>query len=110
MVPVPQRAVQAGEVEGGDDLVGHGEAMHAVPDLDDVACHVGAGDDVVFDREGVLGGADGDVAEVESDAADFDDDLVFGGLRDGFAGFCDSVEAVAVFELEGKLLVRHVGL
>jgi hypothetical protein len=47
----------------------------------DLARQVRAGHHIVFDRKGVLSSGDGEVAEVESNALDSDQDFLGGRLR-----------------------------
>lgn len=76
MVPVLDGSVEGAQVKSRNDPVTFGEVIDVVTDLDNVARQIGAGDHIVLDRERVLPGGDGKVAEVESDASDMDQDLV----------------------------------
>lgn len=60
-------------------------------DFDDLASAVGTGNDVVFDREGVSAVGDDDVAVVERNTSDSDEDFKVGDCR---FEFCDLLEGM----------------
>lgn len=92
VVPVLLRAIQVRGVEGADNGVTYSQLLgDGATDLDDLARGVGAGDDLVLDGEGVLGGGDGEVAVVERDGADADEDFA---VADGGNVFLEALELV----------------
>lgn len=76
MVPILHGSVE-GEVESRNDPITFGKAVDVHTDFDDVSREIRARDYIVLDRERVLPGGDSKVSEVESDASDMDQDLIW---------------------------------
>lgn len=92
-----------------EDGVADGEPGDVGTYLDYLAGHVRARDDAVLHRQRIRGRGDGDVAVVQRDAADLDEDLVLVGAGDRLWERLEPVEAIPGGPAEDSL-GRHCGV
>jgi hypothetical protein len=76
VVPVPLGSVQVGRVESAYDKVTIFDIVDGASSFDNLAAGVGARDDHVLDGEGVCAIADSNIAIVQRDTLDFDENFM----------------------------------
>jgi hypothetical protein len=96
----PPKALSQLSIKGNDDSVSSVEPRDHFADLVDLTHHVRARNKIVFDREGIFRGCDGDISVVQGDASDFDEELVSVNGRDVLCIGLETIEPVAVCESE----------
>lgn len=103
VVPILDRAIERGRIESNDNLVSGAEPRNRFTNLVHLAHGIRAGDDILLDWKRIFRHCDGEIAEVQRNAADFHEKLVSVDRGNVFGARLEAIETVAVRESEGDV-------